>query len=188
MTLFHTMGPNRNVLFQTHLLFVTIYGLMWSSFINICHWLCDITLSSNEIYCTNKEGNCKCIGKLCCQQECIPVGCIPPTAVAVSPAMHPTLMHAPSPCYAHPMPYMPHAMHAPMPCMPHAMHAPMPSMPPFHACPMPCMPPAMHASLPCTPPAMHTPCHACPTLPCMPPCGQTDTCENITFTNFVCGW
>ena len=32
MTLFHTMGPNRNVLFQTHLLFVTIYGLMWSSF------------------------------------------------------------------------------------------------------------------------------------------------------------
>ena len=32
MTLFHKMGPNRNVLFQTHLLFVTIYGLMWSSF------------------------------------------------------------------------------------------------------------------------------------------------------------
>ena len=25
MTLFHTMGPNRNVLLQTHLLFVTIY-------------------------------------------------------------------------------------------------------------------------------------------------------------------
>ena len=21
-----------------------------------------------------------------------------------------------------------------------------------------------------------------------PPCGQTDTCENITFANFVCGW
>ena len=20
------------------------------------------------------------------------------------------------------------------------------------------------------------------------PCGQADTCENITFTNFVCGW
>ena len=32
MTLIHTMGPNKNVLFQTHLLFVTIYGLMWSSF------------------------------------------------------------------------------------------------------------------------------------------------------------
>ena len=30
-TLFYTMGPNRNVLFQTHLLYVTIYGLMWSS-------------------------------------------------------------------------------------------------------------------------------------------------------------
>ena len=32
ITLFHTMGPNRNALFQTHLIFVTIYGLMWSSF------------------------------------------------------------------------------------------------------------------------------------------------------------
>ena len=21
-----------------------------------------------------------------------------------------------------------------------------------------------------------------------PPCGQTDTCENITFTNFICRW
>ena len=21
-----------------------------------------------------------------------------------------------------------------------------------------------------------------------PPCGQTDTCKNITFANFVCGW
>ena len=29
-------------------------------------------------------------------------------------------------------------------------------------------------------------CHACP-LPYMLLCGQTDTCENITFTNFVCG-
>ena len=37
------------------------------------------------------------------------------------------------------------------------------------------------------PPAMYAPtCHACP-LPCMLLCGQTDTCENITFTNFVCG-
>ena len=32
MTLFHTMGPNRNVLFQTHILLVTIYGFIWSSF------------------------------------------------------------------------------------------------------------------------------------------------------------
>ena len=30
MTLFHTMGPNRNVLFQTYL-FVAICGLTWSS-------------------------------------------------------------------------------------------------------------------------------------------------------------
>ena len=32
MTLFHTIGPNGNVLFQTHLLLVTIYGLMQTSF------------------------------------------------------------------------------------------------------------------------------------------------------------
>ena len=31
MTIFHTMGLNRNVLFQTHLLFVTKYVLIWSS-------------------------------------------------------------------------------------------------------------------------------------------------------------
>ena len=48
------MVPNRNVLFQTHLLFVTIYGLMWS-FLNI-RWCwhfwkspitTHVTLSSN---------------------------------------------------------------------------------------------------------------------------------------------
>ena len=31
ITLFPTMEPNRNGLFQTHLLFVTIFGLMWIS-------------------------------------------------------------------------------------------------------------------------------------------------------------
>ena len=49
MTLIHTMGPNKNVLFQTHLLFVTIYGLMWSSF-NIrrqCPITVHLTLSNN---------------------------------------------------------------------------------------------------------------------------------------------
>ena len=29
MTLFHTMGPKRNVLSQRHLLFVTKYGIAW---------------------------------------------------------------------------------------------------------------------------------------------------------------
>ena len=44
-----SIGFNRNVLFQTHLLFVTIYGL-WSSFnirwcwpVGMCHLLRDIT-------------------------------------------------------------------------------------------------------------------------------------------------
>ena len=35
MTLFHTMGPNKNVFFQTHLLFVTIYVLVWSSSVKL---------------------------------------------------------------------------------------------------------------------------------------------------------
>ena len=38
MILFHTMGHNRNFLLQTHLLFVRIYGLMWSSFNIRLHW------------------------------------------------------------------------------------------------------------------------------------------------------
>ena len=47
-------------------------------------------------------------------QECITAGCIPPTSVTVSPAMH-----APLPC-------TPPTMHAPLPCMhlpPPATHA-----------------------------------------------------------------
>ena len=35
MTLFHTMEPNKNVLFQLHLLFVIIYGLVWSSSVKL---------------------------------------------------------------------------------------------------------------------------------------------------------
>ena len=33
--LFHTMGPSSNVLFQTHLLCVTTYGLVWSSSVKL---------------------------------------------------------------------------------------------------------------------------------------------------------
>ena len=50
------------------------------------------------------------------KQECIPVGCVPPTAVAVSPATH----------------------HAPLSRIPPATHAPLPCMPPCHARPHPC--------------------------------------------------
>ena len=78
------------------------------------------------------------------RQECIPVGCVPPAVVAVSPATH-----------------------APLPCTP---SPPPPCMPPF-----PCMPLCYTR-----PAAMHVP------WPCTPPCGQTDTCENITFVDFVC--
>ena len=110
------------------------------------------------------------------------------------------------------MPCTPPAMHAPRPCMPPTMHAPCHAHPhhacpfhacpfPCHACPLPCMPhhtPCHACPLPHAPPAMHVPCHGHP-LPCMPPyhayrptmhapCGQTDTCKNITFANFVCQW
>ena len=102
------------------------------------------------------------------RQECIPVGCVPPAAVAVSPAMH-------APPHTNPL-----AMHT---CPP-AMHTP------NHACLRPCMPPTMHGPdhadphaypLPHMPSAMQAPCHVCLLY------GQTDTYENITFTNFVCG-
>ena len=65
------------------------------------------------------------------KRECIPVGCVPPTAMAVSPAMH-----APYHARHHP------TMHAPLPCMPPAIHAP-----PCHACP-PAMYPSCHTRPP----------------------------------------
>ena len=89
-------------------------------------------------------------------------------------------------------------MHPPPP----TLHAPLchtcprPCMPPCHACPPPHMPPTMHAPCHACPPPHMPPCHAClpathaPTpqhVPCMPPCGQTDTCKNITSANFVSG-
>ena len=80
------------------------------------------------------------------EQECIPVGCVPPASVAISPAMHTPTMHAP--CHTPP------AMHV------LTMHVPLATPP------LLCMPPSHHA----------------------PPCRQTNTCENITFANFVDGW
>ena len=35
ITLFHKMGPNRKVLFETHLLSVTTYGHAWSSSVKL---------------------------------------------------------------------------------------------------------------------------------------------------------
>ena len=97
------------------------------------------------------------------EQECIPVGCVPPAAMAVSPATH-------VPCHAClPAKHVPPAMHAPLLCTPPchtppyhahppAMHAPLPHMPPGHACPLPCMPPP-----PCRQNSWHTLVKA---LPC----------------------
>ena len=115
------------------------------------------------------------------RQECIPVGCVPSAAVAVSPATPPH-----------------HVCPLPLPCMPLLPC----TTPPRHTSP------DTHALLPCTPPAMHTPtthalhhawipamhasCHACP-LPhtpshhtCLPPVDRmTDACENITFPQLL---
>ena len=96
------------------------------------------------------------------QQECIPVGCVPSAAVAVSPAMH-------APCYAQP----------PLPCTPL-----LPCTPPHHTCPpssnMPSF--ATHAPppLPRTTPS-----------PCMPPPPVNrilDTpVKTLPFHNYCCG-
>ena len=48
MTLFHTMEPNRNVLFQTHLFSVTIYGLFGETF-NI-RWCWSIWKSPHSLH------------------------------------------------------------------------------------------------------------------------------------------
>ena len=58
------------------------------------------------------------------QKECIPVGCVPPAAAAISPATH-----APSRPHTSPLPRMP-----PQPCMP-PCHAHSPAMhSPCHTC------------------------------------------------------
>ena len=64
------------------------------------------------------------------KQECIPVGCVPSAAVAISPAMKcPPAMHAP--CYpCPPPPHMP-SLPCTSPCYPC----------PHHACPLPSMSP-----------------------------------------------
>ena len=54
------------------------------------------------------------------KQECIPAGCVPPAAEAVSPAMH-----------------------TPLPRIPPAMHAPLPHTAPCHAYLLPHMPPTL---------------------------------------------
>ena len=102
--------------------------------------------------------------------------CTPPGNYACPPqlCMPPTAMHAP---YNHTCP--------PQPCTPpcNHTHPPQPhTSPGNHACPPATTPPraTMHAPWqPHMPPGNH----ACP----LPPRGQTDTCKNITFANFVCG-
>ena len=123
--------------------------------------------------------------------------CTPPTS---NHACLPATMHVPLPATMHPPPA---TMHAPQqPHMPISNHTHFPHQQPHMPYQQPCMPPQQphtppsnhahplpattHAPWqPCTPPSNHT----CPlaTMHTPSPCGQTDTCKNITFANFVCG-
>ena len=107
--------------------------------------------------------------------------------------------HAHHPCdYAcPPQPCMPPAtMHAPLqPCMlPATTHTPTTTHAPPATTHVPCNHTASpwQPRMPHPPTTMHAPWqpHMHPRQPCMPPppCGQTDTCKNITFANFVCRW
>ena len=75
------------------------------------------------------------------QQECIPVWCIPPASVAVSPMCTP-------PC-------------TPLPHTPTTTHAPLPHTPPATCIPYPCTPPATHAPIAHAPLPHTSSCHAC---------------------------
>ena len=97
------------------------------------------------------EGESKCLNltatvqfwplKIFWKQECIPVGCVPPAAIAVFPNTHQTTPHPPTP-YTPP---------SPTTCMPPAMHAPPPlHIPSCHTCPPPPPPTTMHAPSPAT--------------------------------------
>ena len=114
------------------------------------------------------------------KQECIPVGCVPPTAIAVFPAMH-APCHACPPRHTHPLLCMPPTMHAPP-----ATHTPCFACPPLCIPPLPCMLPATHTFLSCMPPVPHMPpCHACPH-----PCGQNSRhtlVKILPCRNFVAG-
>ena len=128
---------------------------------------------------------------------CPPLPCMPPCHACLptmhaSPAMH-TLCHACSlPCMPLPcMLLLPCPLPCtPLPCTPSAMQPPVTHT--CHACPLlPCISRCQTCPLPHTSPTVHAPLLCIP-LPCTPPttyiphCGQTDTCENITFPNFIC--
>ena len=99
-----------------------------------------------------------------CKQEYIPVGCVPPAAIAIFPAMH-------APCHT-----CPSAMHDPCHACQPATHTPAMHAP-CHACPHHAWPPAMHAP----------PHHAC--LPAtLAPCGQNSwhtLLKILSCSNFV---
>ena len=80
-----------------------------------------------------------------------------------------------------------HLAHAPLPCMPPAMHAPScHAAPPLPwSCPRggPCMPPLLHTHLPARGGMASQ--HAWGRHHACPPCGQTDTCKNITFPQLL---
>ena len=143
----------------------------------------------------------ECISERLSKQECIPVGYIPPAHwpyLVVSYA-------CPPPRKNHACPSPERTMHAPQkkPCMPPLEKPRMPPqeqphMPPgatMHAPQKkPCMPllPRKNTHAPPRKNHAHIPPGATMHVPLSnharhPLCGQTDTCKNITFANFLCG-
>ena len=108
-------------------------------------------------------------------QECIPVGCVLPDSVTVSPATHAPCHASPSPPYTPPLCRTCHPPHM-SPC--HA--CPLPRIP-YHACPLPNPNPTMHT------PSLYMPfLHAGPFATHAPWTeGMTDACENITFLQLL---
>ena len=64
------------------------------------------------------------------QEECVPVGCIPPAPVADFPARTPPLPVVHGPPLTHANPRTPPPCHIPYHACPHAMHAPHNAYPP----------------------------------------------------------
>ena len=137
---------------------------------------CDATMQEN--FANQMNTVCRNVQKHY-QQECIPVGCVPPAhwptvsrGIRPGGACHaPPAMHEPWPCTTPP------PSHAPPGTQPPAMHANRAHMPPGHACP-----PAMHPHL--TPPHPH-PSHTCP-KPRMPPLGTHAPPGHARNTNPSC--
>ena len=97
------------------------------------------------------------------KQECIPVGCVPSAAVAVSPGGSAQTKHPPQ------TRHLPPTRHHPLGADPHWSGHPLDQVPHLGTDPRHCKA------------CWDTTCNTCWDSTPRPPCGQTHTCKNITF-------